>query len=151
MSFAMLRNIAKKSFKNEKGQWKKGALFNAGLTGYFGVSEYSDSRAEGNGVIASAASAAGDMALQALLGFGGYLAVTGIPALATGAVDAYHALDQYGRQLKSQRRNLPFQNATFVDTQQTYTMRQAGMNLARQGQMAAQQTSMGNEASAFAR
>ena len=40
----------------------------------------------------------------------------------------------------------PFANSTFVDTQQTYTMRQAGMNLARQGQYAMQQAMLGDEA-----
>jgi len=143
--------IANKLFKNSKGEWSKMAMAGTAANLYFGASEYADKRAEGNGVVSSAFSAAGDIALGLLAPMKVYMGVMAAPAIAEGAVDAYHALDQYGRQLKSQRRNLPFQNATFVDSQQTYTMRQAGMNLARQGQMAAQQTSMGNEASAFAR
>jgi len=143
--------IVNKMFKNSKGEWSKMAMAGTGANLYFGASEYADKRAEGEGMISAGLSAAGDIALGILTPMPLYIGAMMAPALAEGAVDAYHALDQYGRQLKSQRRNLPFQNATFVDSQQTYTMRQAGMNLARQGQMAAQQTSMGNEASAFAR
>lgn len=121
-------------------------LLGAGMNSYFAVSGYQDSRAEGNGVISSAVSSAGDFALGYLIGWPAYLAMDGIPALASFGVDAYDSLSAYSRQLQKQRRNVPFQNATFVDSQQTYTMRQAGMNLARQGQMAAQQTTLGNEA-----
>jgi len=143
--------IINKLAKNDKGEWSKMAMAGTGVNLYFGASEYADKRAEGEGVLSAGLSAAGDIALGLLAPMKVYMGVMMAPALAEGAVDAYHALDQYGRQLKAQRRNLPFQNATFVDSQQTYTMRQAGMNLARQGQMAAQQTTMGNEASAFAR
>ena len=41
---------------------------------------------------------------------------------------------------------LPFSNSTFIDTQQTYTMRQAGMNLAKQSKYNIQQAMMGDEA-----
>lgn len=148
---SVMKAIVNKLFKDEQGNWSKAKMLNVGATGYFSASTYSDSRAEGNGVATSLVSAAGDAALSAMLNPWAYLGLTAAPALAEAAIDGYHAMDSYGRQLQAQRRNVPFQNATFVDSQQTYTMRQAGMNLARQGQMAAQQTSMGNEASALAR
>ena len=41
---------------------------------------------------------------------------------------------------------MPFYNATFNDTQQAYTMRQAGMQLAENSKYNLQQSLMGNEA-----
>lgn len=140
------RVLLEKFYKN--GKIQKGAVAGLGMNAYFGISEYGDKRAEGNGVVSSALSAGADMALGMMsmpLMFAKDLA----PAVASGAVDAYYGLSEYSRQLQRQNRNTPFQNATFVDSQQTYTMRQAGMNLARQGQYAAQQTTMGNEAASI--
>jgi hypothetical protein len=147
---SLARIFLDKAFKNEAGKLSASKIATNGLLpGYFAVSEYGDKRAEGNGVISSAVSAAGDFALG-FMSLPLYIASTMGPAAAQGAVSAYDSLSAYSRQLQSQKRNKPFQNATFVDSQQTYTMRQAGMNLARQGQMAAQQTSMGNEAASIA-
>ena len=142
------RAILNKMFMSG-GKFSKMKAAGVGMNAYFGISEYQDDRAEGHSVASSALSAAGDIALGSLVGMPMYLGLTLAPTLARGAVDAYDSLSQYSRQLQRQRRNVPFQNATFVDSQQTYTMRQAGMNLARQGQMAAQQTTMGNEASSI--
>lgn len=141
--------ILKKLVTNDKGEFSKMAVGGALINGYTGISTYEDSRQEGNGVITSALQAGGDLALG-YLNMPLMLAKDFVPMAAEGLVNGYHALDQYSRSLKSKERNTPFQNATFVDSQQTYTMRQAGMNLARQGQYAAQQTTMGNEASSIA-
>ena len=100
-------------------------------------------------MLTSALSAAGDVALGSL-SMPLMLAKDVLPAVVEGGIDAYDKLSAHARSLQKQDRNTPFQNATFVDSQQTYTMRQAGMNLARQGQYAAQQTMMGNEASSIA-
>lgn len=140
------RAILEKFYKD--GKFKKGAIAGLGMNAYFGISEYSDKRAEGNGVLTSGIAAAGDLALGAM-SMPLMLAKDLAPAVASGLVDGYYGLQQYGRSLQRQNRNTPFQNATFVDSQQTYTMRQAGMNLARQGQYAAQQTTMGNEAASI--
>lgn len=142
------RAILNKMFMSN-GKFSKMKAAGVGMNAYFGISEYQDDRAEGHSVASSALSAAGEIALASSVGMVPYLALTLAPTFARGAVDAYDSLSQYSRQLQRQRRNVPFQNATFVDSQQTYTMRQAGMNLARQGQMAAQQTTMGNEASSI--
>lgn len=141
--------IAKKLFMNDEGKFSimrtGGSLF----TAYSGIDSYEESRQQGNGVLRSAIVGAGDLALG-VLSPGLMIAKDFVPAMAELGVDAYNKVSQYGRQLQRQDRNTPFQNATFVDSQQTYTMRQAGMNLARQGQYAAQQTTMGNEASSIA-
>lgn len=131
----------------ENGELSTKAVLGTGLTAYSAISEYNDSRQEGNGIIGSAASAAGDAVLMGLVNPWVYLAGSAIAGAASHGVEAYDSISAYGRQLQAQKRNIPFQNATFLDSQQTYTMRQAGMNLARQGQFAAQQTTLGNEAS----
>lgn len=141
--------LAKKLFMNDKGQFSAFKTGGTAFTAYSGISEYDESRQAGNGVIRSGLAAAGDLALG-FLAPELMIAKDLVPALAEGAVDAYYKIGQYGRSLQRQNKNTPFQNATFVDSQQTYTMRQAGMNLARQGQYAAQQTTMGNEASSIA-
>lgn len=146
MAATLARYLMKKAFYNDKGKFSKLATGGTLLNGYFALQEYNDNRNEGGTVLGSAFEAAGDLALGALMGPFKYMAATMLPSLASGAVSAYDAYDKYGRQLQKNRRNKPFQNATFVDSQQTYTMRQAGLNLARQGQMAAQQTTFGNEA-----
>lgn len=147
---SITKSIVNKLFKNDAGKFSLMKTGNTAFLGYMGVSEYQDSRANGDGVLSSAASAAGDLAIGALTHPVAYLGLSLAPELAKGAVDAYDNINAYGRRLQSQSRNRPFQNATFVDSQQTYTMRQAGMNLARQGQFAASQTTMGNEASSVA-
>ena len=149
MAATLARYLAKKMFMDKSGKFSKMATGGTLMNGYFALQEYNDSRNEGGSVAGSLFSAASDLALGALVGPWKYMAATMLPSIATGSVDLYDAYNRYGRQLASQKRYKPFQNATFVDSQQTYTMRQAGMNLARQGQMAAQQTSLGNEASSI--
>lgn len=141
------RSILERLYKNKKGEISKMSMINTAMTGYMAVDSYSESRANGNGVIRSALAAGGDAIASTLLNPFVYMGITMAPAIGSAAVNTYDSLSQYSRQLQRQRRNVPFANATFVDSQQTYTMRQAGMNLARQGQMASRQTSLGNEAS----
>lgn len=140
---AMGKMIAKRAFGSTA------AKINTGMSVVGGISTFNESREEGGSVIGSALEAAVDVGIGAFAGLGGnllYMGVQAAPAIGGAIYDAYNAVDMYGRRLQKQRRNTPFQNATFVDSQQTYTMRQAGMNLARQGQYAAQQTTLGNEA-----
>lgn len=137
--------IAKKAIgMNGKLGW--GTALNLGISGIFAVSEYNDSREEGNGVISSALSAAGDFAISNMVGVVPYMAMSILPAVAEGVVDAYDAINQYGRSLDRMSMGTPFINSTFVDTQQTYTMRQAGMNLAKQSKYNIQQAMLGDEA-----
>lgn len=129
---------------NGKPGW--GTALNLGIGGMFAISEYNDSREEGNGVISSALSAARDFAISNMIGVVPYMAMSILPAAAEGAVDAYDAISQYGRSLDRMSMETPFINSTFVDTQQTYTMRQAGMNLAKQSKYNIQQVMLGDEA-----
>ena len=124
----------------------KGAALGLGTSGYFALNDYSAQRDEGSGVISSAATAAGSLILGYALPWYVYMGLQ-VAAAAPGiAVDTYDALSQKSRQLQRSARNVPFQNATFLDSQQTYTMRQAGMHIAKQGKYAAQAAMLGNEA-----
>ena len=50
------------------------------------------------------------------------------------------------RNMNRQARRIPFNNSTFNDNQRAFTMRQAGMQLAKNSQYNLQQSLMGNEA-----
>lgn len=143
----MIPAMAKRIFAKSDGKGFSAASIGGGLLNIgFGFSDYSDARAEGNGVLSSAALAAGGFALTNTIGFLPSMALTMAKPLAEGAISAFDAVNQYGRALDRKSRNVPFSNATFVDTQQTYTMRQAGMNLARQSKFAVQSAMLGDEA-----
>lgn len=124
----------------------KGAIFNGGLGAYFAVDGYETARQEGSGVTGAAVHALTEAALPMMMGgwaYAGYLAATELPGLAVGAVEGYA---RYSRSLARQSKQTPFINAMFNETQQTYTMRQAGMALAQKSKYNLQQTLLGNEA-----
>lgn len=116
------------------------------LNGYFAVDTYSAKREEGHGVIGSAALGFGEYMLYDALGWKGGLALNMVPMLGSLGAQAFNSASQYARSVDRNRNYRPFMNSTFVDTQQTYTMRQAGMNLAKQSKYNIQQAMLGNEA-----
>lgn len=139
--------MAKRIFAKTDGKGFSAASIGGGLLNVgFGFADYSDSRQEGNGVLSSAALAAGSFALTNTIGFIPTMALSLAKPLSEGAVSTWDSVNQYGRALDRKSRNVPFSNATFIDTQQTYTMRQAGMNLARQSKYAVQAAMLGDEA-----
>ena len=85
--------------------------------------------------------------LPELMGFGTYLGyefVKNAPSLVlSGAQNISQTVREYERDIQNQA---PFRANTFVDSQQIYTMRQAGMALAEQSKYALQQSLMGDEA-----
>lgn len=128
-----------------KGMLKKIPV-NGIMAAGFGVMDYNQNRAEGKSKVRSAAGALGEWAMFETLGFLPYMglqAATAAPGLIGGAVNS---MEQRTRMMSKQSVNKPFQNSTFVDTQQAYTMRQAGMQLAQNSKYNLQQTMMGNEA-----
>lgn len=118
------------------------------MPAYFAASEYNRSREAGKGILPSAVNAGVDFALSEALGlkYGLLLMGQGIPAL---AVNAYNSVDQLSRQNSSMSMNRPFAKSNFKDTQQAYTMRQYGMQLAQNSRYNLEQTIMGNEAQHF--
>ena len=145
-------NHLKKHFLNDAAKgvsWdnlnKTSTLLGVGLPGMFAVNSYNEKRNEGSGVGEAFLNAAGEFALG-FVSLPAYIGATVVSAAPGMAVGAYDWASQKSRQLQRSSRNVPFQNATFLDSQQTYTMRQAGMNIARQGRYAAQAAMLGNEA-----
>ena len=104
--------------------------FNGIMTGYFAVDAYQEAKREGRGTAGALGSAAMSAVLPIVMGVPGYLGfelVTSAPGL---AAEAYGGLSKYRRELGQKQRHIAFQNASFQENQQTYTMRQAAMAVA---------------------
>jgi hypothetical protein len=111
-----------------------------------GIGSYASAKNEGKSTIGSIGDA---VAQTALFDVAPVLMMTapiieGLPKVAVGVGEK---VAQMQRSMSMMSINKPFQNATFADNQQAYTMRQAGMKLAQASKYNLQQTLMGNEAS----
>lgn len=132
----------------EKGSKLLGGIGIGGaINGAFAISDYKSKRKEGSGMIGSAAYAGGNLVLNSMLGLGPMLALQLAPALPAMGINAVEGLGKMQRQMSRVSKNTPFQNATFNDHAQAFTMRQAGMQLAEASRYNLQQSLMGNEAS----
>lgn len=147
----VLKKNLKKGVQNvtEEAVKKTGSLagsaFKIGMPLYFGMQEYKTAREEGNGLIMSGARAVGDFAVSEMMGLG-YIGLGLAPLIPKGAVGIAESLNSMSRSMNRAAVSGPFTSGTFNDTQQTYTMRQAGMQLAQASKYNLQQTLMGNEA-----
>lgn len=124
----------------------KMAAFNTGVSIWAGVDSYQTAREEGSSKLGAAAGAMVDAALPFVLGapaYAAYFAATELPELAVSASDA---LGTYKRNMAKTSSNRAFVNAHFDDTQQAFTMRQAGMQIAERSRYNIQQAMLGNEA-----
>lgn len=144
-----------RSFKNVKTKGMKGlsgfGAVGLGLDVYFGVDEYKDSKASGNSSFGSLARAVGEGVMSEVIGPGKYLAVEAIAGLPKVGVKAAMAIDKQARSMSSMNRNKPFGSVGFNDTNQAYTMRQAGINMAKNSKYNRESSMLGNEASYLAR
>lgn len=124
---------------------KTNIVFNGGLGLYSGVDEYQEKREEGSSVIGAAASSIVDFALPmiSMKLFLGYQAAKAIPGM---AIDGAMAIEQQDRKLRRMNRQQAFTNASFSDTDQYHTMRQAGMAIAQRSRYNTEQAMIGNEA-----
>lgn len=124
-----------------------GGILSLGLNAASTVSDYKTARLEGHGKVGSAVTAAGNAIMFDFIGMPGMMALGAIKhgpnMIANGVLKANAA----ARSMDRSSRNVAFNNATFVDSKQAYTMRQAGMQLAQASKYNLQQTLMGNEAS----
>jgi hypothetical protein len=73
----------------------------------------------------------------------GMQALSAAPQAAAKAARFY---GQWNRHLSQMAKQQAFQNASFSDTEQAYTMRQAGMAIAQRSRYNTQQAMLGNEA-----
>jgi len=130
---------------------KTGNLISGGMYAWMFTSGYSDARNNGSGVVGAIGSGVVDAALPDLIGMKKYFGF-GALSMAPGAiVGAVESIGTASRSLARSGRGDPFQNAVFNDTQQAFTMRQAGMQLAERSKYNLQQTTLGNEARAMHR
>lgn len=134
---------ANEAMKNIGGA---GNLLNIGFGVWTGMDVYNEARAEGKNFAGAAAEGAllgtafNMIGLKTGLALGaGYLGYAGVKtAITTG----------YNNDKNYQRAGTaaPFSNGTFVDSQQAYTMRQAGATMIQQNAMNTKKAIMGNEA-----
>ncbi len=118
-----------------------------GLAAWTAVSSYSDARDEGHGRLSSAAHAATELILPEFLGWKTKLLLDFASFAPKAAIQGMQSVAQVGREYeRAARDQSPFRTNTFVDSQQIYTMRQAGVALAEQSKYSLQQTLIGNEA-----
>lgn len=128
-----------------------GGIVGLSMNVYGFVDDYKSQRQEGHGKAISTLTAAGNAAIFEAVGFKGML---GLGALKHGPemiVNGVMKANSIAREMDSSTRNTPFINSTFADSNQAYTMRQAGMQLAQASKYNLQQTLMGNEASSMHR
>lgn len=136
MGIANISSTAKKSIP-------VGSIMAAG----FGYLDFSTARDEGEGIVSSLGSAALGFALPELMGVGPFVAMNLAMELPSMVVEAGQTVNKQIRDVeRSMKDQRPFQTKTFIDGPQIYTMRQAGMALAKKSNYSLQQTMMGNEA-----
>ena len=123
-----------------------GNIANVGMAAYFGLDTYQEKRKEGAGKASAMVSGAVDAVLPMALTLPGYLAFEAVTSTPSAAYEFAKWQANYRRQLGRDQKQQAFQTAAFQDTQQTYTMRQAGMAVADRSKYNMQQARLGREA-----
>ena len=146
MGKSILQTTMKAALRNSDGKISLSRSGEGVFTGGLLLNDYSSRRDEGDSVLSAAFGAAAQPGLAMATGFKGYMAFellrnSGVIVDALESLSAqrraYYANEQY---------QAPFRTNTFVDNEQLYTMRQAGMELAKQAKYRQIATLMGNEA-----
>ena len=146
MGESILETAMKAALRNGDGKISLSRIGEGVFTGGLLLNDYSSRRDEGDSVLSAAFGAAAQQGLAMATGFKGYMAFellrnSGVIVDALESLSAqrraYYANEQY---------QAPFRTNTFVDNEQLYTMRQAGMELAKQAKYKQVAAMMGNEA-----
>ena len=146
MGKSILQTTMKAALRNSDGKIRLSRIGEGVFTGGLLLNDYSSRRDEGDSVLSAAFGAAAQQGLAMATGFKGYMAFellrnSGVIVDALESLSAqrraYYANEQY---------QAPFRTNTFVDNEQLYTMRQAGMELAKQAKYKQVAAMMGNEA-----
>lgn len=139
----MANSIMKKGMNKIGGV---GTAANVGFGAWSGITTYNDAKAEGKSSFMSAAEAGLSTAFWSTIGLKtGLVLGAGMVAYEGGKYVVEKGIEN-NRRYSQAGAAAPFQNATFVDTQQAYTMRQAGVTQIQQNQMNMKKAVMGNEA-----
>lgn len=134
-----IEEVAESGFKNV-------GFLGAGMSAIGAISSYNGYRENGDGVAPAIIKSGAEFAFYEMLGFRGALALGAAKSIPKGLIAGGQKLDMMARDMQKQSIPLAFNNAMFNDTQNNYTMRQAGMKLAQASKFNLQQTIMGNEA-----
>lgn len=118
------------------------ALFGA----YTAADTYQSAREEGSSRFGAAAKAGVEAALPMMMGLPAYMAYEAVTEGPQLAMSAYDALGTYKRKLGMAQSNQAFTNSHFQDSQQAYTMRQVGQQIAARSKNNSSYAMMGNEA-----
>lgn len=136
--------ISKKAFSNLG--IKPGSLVGPAAMAGMSVMDYRANVNEGYSPLSSAAKTAGEFVVMDVLGWKKYLAMQMLTGIPKTVIKGYEGLMQQARSMSKMSNAAPFQNAAFNDTQQAFTMRQAGMQMAQASKYNLQQALLGNEA-----
>lgn len=128
------------------GEFSWGSAISTGVNGYFAYSTFSDARENGDSFGSSIMQGGRDLALGYVLGPGAYIALDLAKELPGAITSGAETMGQMGRSMARTNLNTPFTNAQFTDSQQAFTMRQAGMQAAQKSKYALNQAILGNEA-----
>ncbi|MCY7866091.1 hypothetical protein P8918_13630 [Bacillus spizizenii] len=112
-----------------------------------GALNFNSNLNEGDGVVGAAVKATAETAVSSVVGHGKFLAGLGLMKAPEFLVKGYESINQQTRALEMSGRNRPFQGNTFVDTQQTFTMRQSAVAMMQQSKYNVENAMQGNEAS----
>ena len=128
------------------GKFLKNHKLDIITSSYFGYNTYQTEKEEGASTAGALASSALDIVLPFAIsaaGYGTYLAASEAPGLIVNGVDS---VDKWRRQLARENSTAAFNNAQFNDTEQVFTMRQAGMAVAQRSKYNTQLAMLGQEA-----
>lgn len=142
---SMTYNTGKKMLEKSKNL-SLGTTLNVGMSGVGGVIAYNDARSEGKGVLPSAAEAAFSTALWGMIGWKATIGIVAGQLAYEGGKAVVNMGIENDRKYQRAGAGSPFATSTFVDSQQAYTMRQAGMTQIQQNVMNTKKALLGNEA-----
>ena len=146
MGKSILQTTMKAALRNGDGKISLGRIGESVFAGGLLLNDYYTRRDEGNSALSAAFGAVAEQGLAMATGFKGYMAFE----LLSNSGVIVDALESFSAQRRAYYANeqyqAPFRTNTFVDNEQLYTMRQAGMELAKQAKYRQIATLMGNEA-----
>ena len=146
MGKSILQTTMKAALRNSDGKISLGRIGESVFAGGLLLNDYSTRRDEGNSALSATFGAVAEQGLAMATGFKGYMAFE----LLRNSGVIVDALESFSAQRRAYYANeqyqAPFRTNTFVDNEQLYTMRQAGMELSKQTKYRQVAAMMGNEA-----
>lgn len=121
-----------------------GRAIGLGMSGLAFAHEYNQNRAQGDGVVKSAALGAGNAFIMDAIGMPAYLGISAVGGAVKGA--GFLVNEASARSRDMSRANRAFSGVSFNDTQQAYTMRQSGMQNIQASEFNTKRALLGNEA-----